>query len=447
MKEKNEKSMMLLYFSIYLLAALTIALHQPHFDTPPLFGNPPDEHSRYKVPLYIEEHGKLPTGFEEELFSGECRWTYGFYTLLPYIVQGIAMKVVSLFTDSAISLLYTARMVNVVSGLLMAYIVMLIGRIVFYDSRIRWIFCFLVTFLPQSLFMHTYVNPDSFCLLSTALMIYGLLRGYKDSFSLKSCVFLTLGMVVCILSYYNAYGYLISIFLLFTAFYIKKKNGKWSFDCKTYFKKGCFIAAAVIILTGWSFARNYILYDGDFIGLRTKEAFIQSFGIARETFKSRGQSIIYMLMHTSFLPKVMVSFIANFGSGSIYTYAVLYMAYFLFFAVSLAGLFMTGNRKKAGFHTGLFHANMFFCILMPFILLVKYAYSVDYQAQGRYLMPALIPIMYYVCRGFEKLPFYRRASDNRKTIQAACVAAFIVGVLLIMVFCNAMPVYLETKVL
>ena len=84
MKSKQENRLIFFYFALYLAAALTIALHQPHFDTPPLFGNPPDEHSRYKVPLYIEEHGSLPTGFEEELFSGDCRWTYGFYTLLRW---------------------------------------------------------------------------------------------------------------------------------------------------------------------------------------------------------------------------------------------------------------------------------------------------------------------------------------------------------------------------
>lgn len=55
--------------------------------------------------------------------------------------------------------------------------------------------------------MHTYVNPDSICMLSTALMIYGLLCGYEDAFSIKSCVLLTTGMVLCILSYYNAYGF------------------------------------------------------------------------------------------------------------------------------------------------------------------------------------------------------------------------------------------------
>lgn len=463
MKSKQENRLIFFYFALYLAAALTIALHQPHFDTPPLFGNPPDEHSRYKVPLYIEEHGSLPTGFEEELFSGDCRWTYGFYTLLPYMIQGVVMKGVSLFTHSPLALLYAARMVNVVSGLFMAYLVLLIGRKVFIDDKIRWLFCFLVTFLPQSLFMHTYVNPDSICMLSTALMIYGLLCGYEDAFSVKSCVLLTTGMVLCILSYYNAYGFLVSSFLLFTAYFVKRKEN-WTFDWKNFLKKGCPVALAVILLSGWSFVRNYMLYDGDFIGLRTKEAFIQSYGIARDTFYSSGYSLAYMLTHTSFVPKVIISFLGNYGSGTIYMYKIMYAGYLLLFGAGFVGLFMpkikpekvsspketSAAERKAGtdkFHTAFFHINMVFCILMPLLLLLKYAYTVDYQAQGRYLMPAVIPIMYYFCYGFQKLPFYRKAGERRKNILLTGIMMFVVLALLLMIFCNAMPVYRITGVL
>ncbi len=469
MKSKQENRLIFFYFALYLAAALTIALHQPHFDTPPLFGNPPDEHSRYKVPFYIEEHGSLPTGFEEELFSGDCRWTYGFYTLLPYMIQGAVMKGVSLFTHSSLALLYAARMVNVVSGLFMAYLVLLIGRKVFADDKIRWLFCFLVTFLPQSLFMHTYVNPDSICMLSTALMIYGLLCGYEDTFSVKSCVLLTAGMVLCILSYYNAYGFLVSSFLLFTAYFVKRKE-KWTFDWKNFLKKGCPVALAVILLSGWSFVRNYMLYDGDFIGLRTKEAFIRSYGIARDTFQSSGYSLGYMLTHTSFVPKVIISFLGNYGSGTIYMYKIMYAGYLLLFGAAFVGLFIPGEKsektpaspktvflkktfnveRKAGtdrFHTSFFHINMVFCILMPLILLLKYAYTVDYQAQGRYLMPAVIPIMYYLCYGFQKLPFYRKAGERRKNILFMGIMMFVVLALLLMIFCNAMPVYRMTGVL
>ncbi|MGN0386996.1 MAG: DUF2142 domain-containing protein [Lachnospiraceae bacterium] len=452
MKLGLERKITILYLLIYLIAALSIALHQPLYDTPPEFGNPPDEHSRYMVPLYICNHGTLPNGFEEELFSGGCKWTYGFYTLLPYMVQGYAMRFVNLFTDSPLALLYTARLVNVFIGFLMAIVVLKIGKKLFRNDNVRWLFCFLVTFLPQSLFLHTYVNPDSMCLLSTALMIYGILCGYEDGFSLKSSAVMTLGIILCALSYYNAYGFIVSMVLLFTAYFFKKEEGKLSFAWSPFLKKGCLIAGVVLLCISWSFIRNYLLYDGDYIGLETKENFIKSFGIARETFESRGESLLTMLTSTSFLPKVIISFIANYGSGTIYAFLPIYGFFLLLFLLGFAGLFFPGGdavflsdipKGKRVF----FHANMLFCIVMPFILLIKYAYSVDYQAQGRYIMPGVILIMGYLCHGLEKLPFLRKLDDRKRKVVFALLSASVVAALFIMIFANAMPVYNKTGVL
>lgn len=148
----------------------------------------------------------------------------------------------------------------------------------------------------------------------------------------------------------------------------------------------------------------------------------------------------------------------------------MYAGYLLLFGAAFVGLFIPGEKsektpaspktfflkktsnveRKAGtdrFHTSFFHINMVFCILMPLILLLKYAYTVDYQAQGRYLMPAVIPIMYYLCYGFQKLPFYRKAGERRKNILFMGIMMFVVLALLLMIFCNAMPVYRMTGVL
>mgnify|MGYP002511827652 CR=1 FL=1 len=452
MKWSREKSLTVVYFALYLMATLTIALHQPLNDTYPLLQNPPDEHSRYKVPLYICEHGTLPTGYEEELFSGECRWTYGFYTLLPYMTQGYAMRFAALFTDSELALLYTARLVNVIQGLIMAYVILLLGKRLFEDDRVKWLFCFLVTFLPQSLFMHTYVNPDSMCLLSTALMFYGLVAGMQDGFSFRPCVLLTAGIILCALSYYNGYGFILGSMVLFVACFIRKEGGKLRYDWKPFLKKGIIISAAVLLCIGWHFVRNYMLYDGDFIGLTSKENLIRSYGISRDTYYSEGKSLFSMLFGTTFFLKVALSFIANYGSTTLYAWKIVYLFYLGVFALGIGGAFFgrsTGQepwREKTWLRL-FFHAAMTLCIVIPFILLVRYAYATDYQAQGRYLMPGLIPFLYYVARGLEKLPLWRKGGERRKNILWLCSMAGIAASLLIMVYVVALPRYLEVTVL
>nr|WP_300838053.1 DUF2142 domain-containing protein [uncultured Acetatifactor sp.] len=452
MKWSREKSLTVFYFALYLVAALTIALHQPLNDTYPLLQNPPDEHSRYKVPLYICNHGTLPTGYEEELFSGDCRWTYGFYTLLPYMAQGYAMRFVNLFTDSEVALLYTARLVNVTIGFVMAYIVLLLGKKLFRDHRVRWLFCFLVTFLPQSLFLHTYVNPDSMCLLSTALMLYGLVGGAEDGFSFKSCAILTTGIVLCALSYYNGYGFILGSILFFCACFIRRQGGKWGYDWKPFFRKGILISATVLLCIGWHFVRNYMLYDGDFIGLDSKENLIRSYGISRDTYFSEGKPLSSMLFGTNFFLKVALSFIANYGSVSLYTWKIIYLFYAGIFVLGIAGaIFGRNPEEKAWTDRKLlrvfFHIAMAVCVAVPFILLVRYAYATDYQAQGRYLMPGMVPFMYYVAHGLEKLPFWKKSGERWKNILSALAMAGIAGALLVTVYVSALPYYLEVPVL
>ena len=95
------------------------------------------------------------------------------------------------------------------------------------DERARmlqWIFCFEVMYLPESMFVHTYVNTDSMNLLSVAIIIYAWVRAYQDGFDAKASMILSLGIVLCALSYYNAYGYILSSILLFLGFYLKSSD-------------------------------------------------------------------------------------------------------------------------------------------------------------------------------------------------------------------------------
>lgn len=476
MEKKREYGITAIYIVIYLIAALTIALHQPILDTYPSLCNPPDEHSRYLVPQYICEHGTLPTGFEEELLSGECRWTYGFYTLLPYIIQGYTMRFINLFTDSALALLFTARLVNVFSGLLTALLVIKLSKKLFADTRVRWVFCFIVTFLPQSLFLHTYVNPDSFCLLSTALMMYGIVVGLKEGFHKIACISLTAGIILCALSYYDAYGFIFCSILAFfiSFFYIKDNRSgndfenedkrRIAFDFKGFIKKGIPIACVVLICISWSFIRNYILYDGDFIGLTTKENFIKSFGIARDSLQDQGCSLIDMLTKTTYIPKTAVSFIANYGSNTMYTFIGVYGYYFLLFCAGIIGMVFINNKKNSTSNevdvnhvnskniscsksvTGILYGIFILSIIITMILALHYSYTVDYQPQGRYFLPALLPIIFFICCGLEKLPLWQKASEKVKNIEYYVIIAGCVLCLLITVFVYSLPVYLQNPI-
>lgn len=453
---KKERLILGIYLLGFLILVLSIALKQPLADTPPLYGNPPDEHARYLVPKYICEYGKLPIGFEEEVRIKNYGFSYALYNAFPYIVQGISMRFVNLFTDSEIALLYAARLVNVIFGFVMAIVVYLLSKKLFSDRRFQWFFCFAITYLPQNIFIHSYVNSDSCCMLSTAMIVYGLVMIYSDGMDIRNCLWLSGGIILCALSYYNAYGYILSSIILFLAYFIRRNDKKY--EWKDMLRWGCFIGSIVILGIGWWFLRSYIVLDGDFLGLQTRKKMAIEYGVAAfnplttQSYQKMNYSVWEMIRERETLNVAFCSFIASYGSETIVGPLILYRAYKVFCGAGVMGiLFQLCKRicnKNIIFRSAFFHLNMLFCISMPVILMLYYSYTVDYQPQGRYILPSLVPVMYYVVRGIKELSEvkWRNIKISKRVVDAGvcgCVLAILVGTIYMIYFC-AMPVYLET---
>jgi len=456
MRKNSEKIILIFYILCFFMIASSIALYQPLADTPPLYGNPPDEHARYLVPQYICEYGTIPTGFEEEIRIPGYGFSYGIYNVFPYIVQGYVMRFVSIFTASEYALLYAARFVNVLSGTLMAFIVYLLGKKLFKDRRFVWLFCFLVMYLPENLFMHTYVNTDSMCLLATAMMVYALVGAYREGFTGTNNLWLSGGIILCALSYYNAYGYILSSILLFLVYFLRKKEGKLSYEWKGMLKNGIFISVIVLLGIGWWFARSYVLYDGDFLGLQTREEMAVQYAIDEvnplymNTYREKGYTIWQMLKESHFLEGAFITFVGAYGSVSIFGSIWMYRFYKLIFGVGILSYILIWNGKpdikKINGKKIFFHINMIFCMVMPLILLIHYAYTMDYQNQGRYLLPGIIPFMYYITAGAQKLTNRKWVPQPLQNIGVTAVIVLVAAALLWMVYGCAFPVYLELGV-
>lgn len=61
-------------------------------------------------------------------------------------------------------------------------------------------------------------------------------------------------------------------------------------------------------------------------------------------------------------------------------------------------------------------------------LTIYYAYTTDYQNQGRYLLPALIPLMYYMTKGIQKLSeiSFRGRTFPRWLVNAGIAVCFLI---------------------
>ena len=90
---------------------------------------------------------------------------------------------------------------------------------------------------------------------------------------------------------------------------------------------------------------------------------------------------------------------------------------------------------------------MLLCAILPLVIMIDYAYTMNYQHQGRYILPSLIPIMYYVVRGIERLAFLKiknfEIPKPLVNLGVAFALFIVVGSAIYMVFFNALPIYLE----
>lgn len=184
-----------------------------------------------------------------------------------------------------------------------------------------------------------------------------------------------------------------------------------------------------------------MMYDGDILGMTVSDHYAEMYAIPelkpsnRETPKAIGMSLAYMLFwkpetwQYNWMGTVVASFIGMFGFMDIFMPEIWTKAYVVFFALGAVGnlfcirkYFFVANRdlgeeriqdekgeliirkyrkEKVWNSMNLLRLCLLLAIIIPVILLLYYAYASDFQAQGRYIMPGLLPIMYFITMGYE----------------------------------------------
>jgi hypothetical protein len=416
-------------------------------------GAGPDERMRYSIVQYIFLHWRLPQGGDPEILDKTWGFSYAFQPILPYMISAVFVKIGTLFTMNGNILILFARTVNIIIGIVMAVITRKLSKKIFASTLAAWLFTLLVVLLPQQLFMHTYVNTDSMALMSTVLIVYAWINGSETDWNWKARIQLSIGIILCAMSYYNAYGYILCSMILFLFFYVQVIEKRINIEWGKLLKKGSFIAIIVIIGIGWWFIRSYIIYDGDFLGLRVRDEYAEIYAIdslkpsIHETYYNQGYSIWYMLKNSNFVILTTKSFIAMFGNMEVGVYSWIYKGYFFIIAVGLIGMLIP--QKERIYLIGisdrsvkLINVNMLICMIIPNVLNVWAAYSYDYQPQGRYSLPMLVALMYFVSIGIYKLINILIKKDRTRQLILFCIAAWILVVCLVCLRMFIFPMYL-----
>lgn len=380
------------------------------------FNDAPDEGLRYRIPLYIFNHNRLPLGNDPEIITDLWGVSYGYQPMLAYQFAAFVMELTAFFKLTNEHLYLAARFANVLLSTGTAVTVLAIGRKCFTAQR-ALLLASLVCLLPSYVFTTSYVNTDGLAIFSTALIFYAWVRGLEKHWDLKSCLLLAIGVALCALSYYNAYGTIVASAVIYLGDYFIHRK-KW--PVKRFLLSGLLMIALVLILAGWWFVRSAILYDGDILGLRSTNALGEA--LASDAFKPSlhqtpqkdGWSVIKMLFvpynplyaeKPSQLNWIILTYISFLG---LFGYMVIKMnkiAYILLCAIQGLGgigflLWLKKHLSKLKKPRNLLWAIVLaIAIVMPVALSIYYSFASDYQPQGRYILPLLVPLMYLLTIG------------------------------------------------
>ena len=240
------------------------------FNTAPT--SAPDELMRYMLPDFIFRYNRLPTGYDSEVIHGIGNWSYAFYPqFLGPILSAMFMNLVSLFRTGPFVLVFAARMASVLAGVTTVFFVNRTLRGLTKDERISLLGMVLIACWPQFAFLSSYINNDIIALAGVSIMTYAAATSLKSGWTMKGSITLAIGMAICLLSYLNSYGFVLSFglyFLISNFLDIRKKQLEW----KAFWKKFAVIFAIVAILWFPFLARNAILYNGDLFGMNSFNA-------------------------------------------------------------------------------------------------------------------------------------------------------------------------------
>lgn len=389
------------------------------------YNHAPDEAMRYRIVEFILQHGSLPSGMDPEIRDPLWGTSYAFQPILSYLVGAAFATVAGWFGGGAAAQVLAARLVSVLCGTGTVAVCVVLGRR-FFTGPWRWLFPVSIGLLPQFAFLNAYVNNDALALFSSALVVLAWVRGIESGWTVRNSLFLGFALAVCTLSYYNTYGFLlVTVVLCVGERAITWRTGA---DRRTFWR-ATWVAVGIVtatwaVLAAWWFVRNGILYDGDFLGLATSNASTELYGAPeiRAGVRSglgRGWTFFEMVFRKYWLIATLMSIVGMFGYMLQWLPLPSYWWWWFTWAVAAVGCGALAVRRLvprwraaltpaaespalpgiAGAKRTLLQCCLAGAVVFPWLLSLDHSWTQDFQPQGRYVLPMLVPMTYFVVRG------------------------------------------------
>ena len=144
--------------------------------------------------------------------------------------------------------------------------------------------------------------------------------------------------------------------------------------------------------------------------------------------------VIFCVMLTVMLVRKPILTVMGLSGDSYDAAQVFLLIYFVASIIRMGNWLQNDTYRASGdaIYGTVLEIVFMYVMVLPLVLYLRYCYMTDYQEQGRYLLPALVPAMYYVAKGLERL--------GRKV--PLCAGVILVLCAFWQVFAVALPAYL-----
>lgn len=374
-------------------------------------GMPPDEFSHVDYTRYLLVKKEFPVyGVTRYLYDPN---RYNAHASIPplYYLLGTPFLWLARNLDS-IEQIFVLRFWSMLLGTITVIFAYKTAQILVPQRPTFWLgTAILVGLNPMFTFISAAVNSDNLITTTYAILLYVLTYGLLDPKPPSKKWLTAVGVLLGIglLTKPTILPAVIVVALVIIWLSWRNPEARW----KSFLYYGSWIVGLSLLISGWWFVRNWQLY-GDLTGTLIV-------GSRRDVYVARGYNATGTLWDMFFAPNakrapfvrtLTHSFWGVFDAMTDYMPKNIYYLMFFISIISLIGcclIFVKLIKEKRNQSTSGHLATGFLFVTVISITLgvVIYAsYYVDHQPQGRYLFPAIIPMMLFFIAGWQKVLKY-----------------------------------------
>lgn len=413
-----------LRWAILLAFAITASIWAFHLP----FDQAPEEATHFLLPQFIFQHGALPLGTDGAVKAAMGNQSFAYYPQwLGPLLQAFAMWGMKWLHNTPHALLFAARAISILSGLVtLGFLGRLIDRL-FKSSVLSAMMMAFVAFLPQFLFLASYVNTDMLGLAGVSLICWGMAAIATEGWTWRSSAGFIGGAVVSALGDISTYGFLLAgvvFFVAATGFMLAKHAWTWPQALRAHAITLVWIGTPTLPF----FIRNWMLYH-DVLGFSANQAaysrWLASGGaILRAPFDG---TFMDLVLNLNFYKLLVFTGIGRFGNLTITMSTKYYLVYLAIAAVGVGAAFvwfitrvilhhanatagLTYDENLTTLSAGLVRhlLRLFYLVFIvagvaTLVGFMVYSFHIDYDPQARYIITLLIPSVMLLAVGYQNM--------------------------------------------